>query len=127
MAVFENNQVDLPTDKDELEEVHDSLAENVIECFQKAKRYRSSIMIQGKSVEDWFVRLNDAYHKTHAPEELAKRPNMRSYYGLTQIKVNMVGSYLRSKYANPTNPPFNIQPTPIVSCRKTSNRKGLRE
>lgn len=125
MARSENNQVDLPEDQDEREDIHDALAEKVIECFQKAKRHRSSSMIQGKSIEDWFARLEDAYHKIHAPEELAQRPNMRSYYGLTQIKVNMVGSYLRSKYANPTNPPFNIQPTPIVELPKDKQQQGL--
>ncbi|WP_439236708.1 hypothetical protein [Lonepinella koalarum] len=118
-------QIDLPNDEDELEDVHDSLAEQVTEYFRQAKSHRSSLLVQGKTVDDWFRRLDDAYHKIHDPEELIGRPNMRSYFGLTQIKVNAVGSYMRSKYANPANPPFNISPTPIVELPENKQEQGL--
>ncbi|WP_439234938.1 hypothetical protein [Lonepinella koalarum] len=118
-------QIDLPNDEDELEDVHDSLAEQVTEYFRQAKSHRSSLLVQGKTVDDWFRRLDDAYHKIHDPEELISRPNMRSYFGLTQIKVNAVGSYMRSKYANPANPPFNISPTPIVELPENKQEQGL--
>lgn len=124
MAVSDN-EIELPDNEDELEEVHDALAEKVIECFQKAKSYRSSLLIQGRSVDDWLVRLEDAYHKIHTPEELEKRPNMRSYFGLTQMKVNNIASYMRSKYANPTNPPFSITPTPIVELPENKQEQGF--
>lgn len=124
MAVSDN-EIELPDNEDELEEVHDALAEKVIECFQKAKSYRSSLLIQGRSVDDWLVRLEDAYHKIHASEELEKRPNMRSYFGLTQMKVNNIASYMRSKYANPTNPPFSITPTPIVELPENKQEQGF--
>ncbi|WP_439242432.1 hypothetical protein [Lonepinella sp. BR2474] len=118
-------QIDLPDNEEELEDVHDSLAEKVMECFRQAKSYRSSLLVQGKTVEDWIRRLEDAYHKIHDPEELASRPNMRSYFGLVQIKTNAVGSYMRSKYANPANPPFNISPTPIVELPENKREQGL--
>ncbi|WP_439291451.1 hypothetical protein [Lonepinella koalarum] len=118
-------QIDLPNDEDELEDVHDSLAEQVTEYFRQAKSHRSSLLVQGKTVDDWFRRLDDAYHKIHDTEELIGRPNMRSYFGLTQIKVNAVGSYMRSKYANPANPPFNISPTPIVELPENKQEQGL--
>lgn len=125
MATFNDEQIDMPSNEDELEEVHDSLAERVIEYFQKAKSYRSSLLVQGKSIDDWFIRLDDAYNKIHDPEELAVRPNMRSYYGLIQVKTNNTASYMRSKYANPTNPPFNITPTPIVELPENKKEQGF--
>lgn len=124
MAVS-NDEIELPDDEEELEDIHDALAEKVMECFRQAKSYRSSALVQGKSVDDWLVRLNDAYHKIHDQEELAKRPSMRSYFGLIQIKTNNVAAYMRSKYANPTNPPFNITPTPIVELPKDKHEQGV--
>lgn len=120
-----DKSIEMPNSEEEREDVYDSLAEKVIECFRQAKAYRSSLLVQGKSVEEWFVRLDDAYHKIHDQEELVKRPNMRSYYGLIQGKVNNVASYMRSKYANPTNPPFNITPTPVVELLENKKELGL--
>lgn len=125
MEKFNDDEIDLPDNEDELEDIYDELAEKVMECFRQAKHYRTSLMVQGRSIEDWLVRLDDAYHKIHAPEELAVRPNMRSYFGLIQLKVNMISSYMRSKYANPTNPPFNITPTPIVELPENKQEQGL--
>ncbi|OOF40877.1 hypothetical protein BKK47_02925 [Rodentibacter mrazii] len=125
MATFNNEQIKMPDDDEELEAVQDSLAEKVMECFRQAKSYRSSLQIQGKTVDDWIRRLDDAYHKIHDYEELVSRKNMRSYFGLIQIKINMVASYMRSKYASPTNPPFNITPTPIVELPENKKDQGL--
>lgn len=125
MATFKNEQIALPDDEETLEEVQDALAEKVVECFRQGKSYRSSLLVQGRSVEDWLIRLEEAYHKIHDQEELAKRPNMRSYFGLIQMKVNNVASYMRSKYANPTNPPFNITPTPVVELPESKREQGL--
>lgn len=125
MATFNDEKIEMPDNEDELEEVYDELAERVMECFRQAKSYRSSLQIQGKTVDDWIRRLDDAYHKIHDCEELASRKNMRSYFGLIQIKINMVASYMRSKYANPTNPPFNITPTPVVDLPENKKEQGL--
>ncbi|OOF62050.1 hypothetical protein [Rodentibacter pneumotropicus] len=125
MATFNHEKIEMPDNEDELEEVYDELAERVMGCFRQAKSYRSSLQIQGKTVDDWIRRLNDAYHKIHDGEELASRKNMRSYFGLIQIKINMVASYMRSKYASPTNPPFNITPTPIVELPENKKDQGL--
>uniref|UniRef100_UPI002431E556 hypothetical protein n=2 Tax=Rodentibacter pneumotropicus TaxID=758 RepID=UPI002431E556 len=125
MATFNDEKIEMPDNEDELEEVYDELAERVMECFRQAKSYRSSMQIQGKTVDDWIRRLDDAYHKIHDGEELVSRKNMRSYFGLIQIKINMVASYMRSKYASPTNPPFNITPTPIVELPENKKDQGL--
>lgn len=121
----EDNSVDLPRDEDEREEVYDALAHRVIEHFRQAHAFRSSTQILGKSVTEWFRRLHNAYHKTHEMEELNERPNMKSYFGLIQMKTNMTASYMRSKYVNPNNPPFGINPTPIVELPKDKQEQGL--
>lgn len=118
-------EIPLPSDADEKEAVFDELAERVLDNFRLAQAYRSSCQILGKSVEEWFRRLHNAYHKIHEQEELQGRENMSSYFGLTQVKTNMTASYLRSKYINPNAPPFNLHPTPIVELPKDKTEQGF--
>lgn len=120
-----NEQIELPENKDEQDEVHDRLADLVISNFRIAQGYRASTAIQGKNIEEWLYRLYNAYNKTHEPEELASNKNMKTYYGLIQNKANMVSSYIRSKYINHSNPPFDISPTPIVELPKEKQEQGF--
>lgn len=120
-----DEKVELPNDECELEDVHDELADRVMENFRIAKSYRSTKMIMGRSVDEWFRRLDNAYNKEHEADELEERPNMSSYFGLIQIKTNAVKSYMVSKYINPNSPPFNITPTPIVELPKDKQEVGL--
>ncbi|MGX2956420.1 hypothetical protein ACWIYZ_04930 [Ursidibacter arcticus] len=120
-----NNEIPLPSDEDEKEAVFDELAERVLDNFRVAQAYRASTQIQGKSVEEWFYRLYNAYNKIHEPEELASNKNMKTYFGLIQNKANMVSSYIRSKYINHSNPPFDISPTPIVELPKEKQEEGF--
>lgn len=119
------DELKLPTNEDELDDVHDELADRVLENFRVARSYRSSKMIMGRSVDEWFRRLHNAYHKEHETEELDDCENMSSYFGLIHIKTNMTASYMRSKYINPNSPPFNINPTPIVELPKDKQEQGL--
>ncbi|WP_281773642.1 hypothetical protein [Haemophilus parahaemolyticus] len=118
-------QIELPDDEEAVEEIHDELADRVMENFRLAKSYRSSHLIMGRSVDEWFRRLHNAFHKIHEMEELEDRPNMSSYFGLTAMKVSATTSYMRSKFINLANPPFNISPTPIVELPKYKQEEGL--
>lgn len=120
-----NEYLDLPDDEEELEEIHDELAERVMSNFRLSRSYRSSKQIMGKSIDEWFRRLHNAYHKIHETEELEERPNMSSYFGLIPIKTNAVKSYMVSKFISPGNPPFSITPTPIVELPKDKQEQGL--
>ncbi len=124
MAMFDE-KIELPDDEDELEAVHDELAERVIENYRLAKAYRSNHQVMGRSIDDWFNRLYNAYNKIHEPEELEVRPKMMSYFGLTQMKVSAATSYMRSRFINVSNPPFNILPTPIVELPKAKQEQGF--
>lgn len=120
-----NDYLDLPNDKDEREHVSDELADLVMAHFRKACAYRSSHLVQGKSVDEWFRRLSNAYNKVHEQEELAARKQMQSYFGLIQSKINMSVSYMRSKFVSVERPPFNIFPTPIVDLPLNKQKQGL--
>lgn len=120
-----SEQIALPKDDETQEEIHDKLAERVMDNFRIAQGYRTRTEIQGKSVESWFYRLYNAYNKIHEPEELANLKNMKTYFGLIQNKANMVSSYIRSKYINHSNPPFDIAPTPIVELPKDKQEQGF--
>ncbi|MFU2079349.1 hypothetical protein ACLQ91_02020 [Avibacterium endocarditidis] len=120
-----SEQIALPKDEETQEEIHDKLAERVMDNFRIAQGYRTRTEIQGKSVESWFYRLYNAYNKIHEPEELANLKNMKTYFGLIQNKANMVSSYIRSKYINHSNPPFDIAPTPIVELPKDKQEQGF--
>ncbi|MFZ7136634.1 hypothetical protein ACLSZP_09650 [Avibacterium avium] len=120
-----SEQIALPKDEETQEEIHDKLAERVMDNFRIAQGYRTRTEIQGKSVESWFYRLYNAYNKIHEPEELANLKNMKTYFGLIQNKANMVSSYIRSKYINHSNPPFDIAPTPIVELPKDKQKQGF--
>ena len=56
-------QIELPDDEEAVEEIHDELADRVMENFRLAKSYRSSHLIMGRSVDEWFRRLHNAFHK----------------------------------------------------------------
>lgn len=120
-----SEKIALPKDEETQEEIHDKLAERVMDNFRIAQGYRARTEIQGKSVESWFYRLYNAYNKIHEPEELANLKNMKTYFGLIQNKANMVSSYIRSKYINHSNPPFDIAPTPIVELPKDKQEQGF--
>lgn len=122
---MKTEQINLSDNSEGQEKVYDELAERVMSNFRQAKAYRSSHQLLGRSVEAWFSRLENAYHKIHELEELQGREKMRSYFGLIQIKTNMTASYMRSKYVNPQAPPFNISPTPIVELPKEKQEQGL--
>ena len=121
----EEVEVDLPAGEDEQEEVKDKLAELVFEKFRQAKGFRSRCEVQGKTVDDWLAKLDRAYNKVHEQDELEEFVGMRTYFGLVQIKTNMVSAYIRSKYINPENPPFKITPTPIVSLPKAKDEEAF--
>ncbi|CAM3861468.1 hypothetical protein [Avibacterium endocarditidis] len=120
-----SEKIALPKDEETQEEIHDKLAERVMDNFRIAQGYRARMEIQGKTVESWFYRLYNAYNKIHEPEELANLKNMKTYFGLIQNKANMVSSYIRSKYINHRNPPFDIAPTPIVELPKDKQEQGF--
>lgn len=120
-----DEQLELPSDEKERDEIHDELAERVIENFRLAKSFRASKLIMGRSIDEWFRRLSNAYNKEHEYEDLEERENMSSYFGLIQIKTNAVKSYMVSKYINPNSPPFAISPTPIVELPKEKQEQGL--
>ncbi|MFZ7164601.1 hypothetical protein ACLSYV_03625 [Avibacterium avium] len=120
-----SEKIALPKDEETQEEIHDKLAERVMDNFRIAQGYRTRTEIQGKNVESWFYRLYNAYNKIHEPEELANLKNMKTYFGLVQNKANMVSSYIRSKYINHSNPPFDIAPTPIVELPKDKQEQGF--
>ena len=119
------DEIDLPDDEQEEEEVHDHLADMVLDKFRQAKAYRSSLEVQGKTIDDWLLRLYRAYNKIHEQDELEECINMKSYFGLVQIKSNIVSAYIRSKYISSDNPPFSIQPTPIVDLPKDKDEEAF--
>lgn len=125
MENINKEQVELPSNESELEDVQDNLADRVLENFRLARSYRASKRIMGRTIDDWFRRLSNAYNKEHEAEELEECENMSSYFGLIHIKTNMAASYMRSKYINPNNPPFAINATPIVELPKDKRDKGL--
>lgn len=120
-----NDYVELPKDEEEREQITDELAEIVLANFRLAQSYRSSHRVQGKTVDDWFSRLENAYNKVHEPEEIDARPKMSSYFGLVLAKINMSVSYMRSKFVSIERPPFNIYPTPIVELPENKRKQGL--
>lgn len=68
-------------------------------------------MVMGKGVDEWLDLLYNAYHKVHEGEELIELPNMRSYFGLVQIKTHMTAAMMRDMLANSIDAPFNLSPT----------------
>ena len=127
MQSLDDDNVELPQDDDEQEEVRDELAEMVMEKFRQAKAYRATCEIMGRTIDDWLMRLYNAYNKIHEQEELEEFKNMRSYFGLVQMKTHTVSAYIRSKYINPSSPPFNIEPTPIVSLPQDKDEQAFEQ
>lgn len=123
---MEESNVKFPDGQDELELVYDGLANLVTDQFNRARSYRSSARVMGKTVDEWFRLLYQAYNKIHEQEELDSHPGMSTYFALVQIKANMTASYLRSKFVGSGDKaPFNIEPTPIVELSKKMSDRAF--
>ena len=114
-------------DEYEAEEVHDFLAERVVDLFNSAKRYRNSKHVMNKPVSEWFDLLYNAYNKVHEPCEIADLPDMVSYFGLVQIKTNMTASMMRDMLANSIDAPFDIEPTEEPELPKSKKELGRKQ
>lgn len=110
---------------EEFEDAKRRLADKVLDCFRESQNYRSSLKVYGKSVDEWLLRLERAYHRVHEAEELAERPFMSSYFGLISRKVDMTASFLRSKYVMHGSYPFHLNATEVVELPKKTREKGL--
>lgn len=124
MAAVKQLGFDLPKGK-KGDDARDRLAERVMAQFRKAKDFRGSCSVMGKSVDGWLNRLERAYHKVHEADEVAERQGMSTYYGLIAQKTNMTASFLRSKYVGFKMFPFSLEATPVVELPEESRKRGL--
>jgi hypothetical protein len=107
------------------ESARDGVAKIVLDRYERARKHKAGgCSIMGASVDEWIQRMDRAYNKIHEPGELEQFPNMRAYFGLTQMKVNATHSWGRNQLLGQSQSPFVLEPTDIPDLPKHLELRG---
>lgn len=103
----------------------DQLAKLVLDRYERARTYKAGgCQLMGASIDEWIGRMQRAYNKIHEPSELEQFPNMRAYFGLTQMKVNATHGWGRNQLLGQSQAPFVLEPTDIPELPQHLEQRG---
>lgn len=101
-----------------------NLSRFVLDKYREYVRFREQHRVfQHKSVDTWIETVDRALHKEHDADVRQAYPNMRSYFGLTMLKVNAAVAKLESTYSHAIDAPFVLKPSSTPELNESSQEK----